>query len=138
MRRRKQKVWVFRPPRPPKPEVPENVKIEVETKAGELVESFLKPNYIKPPRKDERFNYIVDIYAKWYRSYFHFIAKYACPAPNCIAPFFEAKFARMEYIGNGLFNLSYMRYTEQWLEIYTGLSVDECLAEIKDDPHFLP
>lgn len=135
---KRQKVWVFRPPRPPKPEVPENIKIVVKIKAEELVESFLKPKYIKPPPKDERFNYIVNIYTKWYRSYFYFIAKYACPAPNCITPFFDAKFARMEYIGNGLFNLSYMRYTEQWLEIYTDLSVDECLATIKDDPHFLP
>ncbi len=137
-RKRRQKVWVFRPPKPPKPKVPENIKIEVEIKAKELIESFLKPNYIKPPPKDIRFNYIVDIYAKWYRSYFHFSAKYRCPAPNCISPFFESKFTRMEYVGNGLFNLSYMRYTEQWLELFTGLSVDECLATIKDDPHFMP
>ncbi len=137
-RKRRQKVWVYIPPKPPKPKVPENIKIEVETRASVLVELFLKPNYIKPPPKDDRFSYIVDIYAKWYRSYFHFSAKYRCPAPNCISPFFESKFTRMEYVGNGLFNLSYMRYTEQWLELFTGLSVDECLATIKEDPHFMP
>jgi hypothetical protein len=137
-RKRKQKVWVFLPPKPPKPKVPDDVKIEVEIKAKELVESFLKPNCIKPPPKDDRFSYIVDIYAKWYRSYFHFSAKYCCPSPNCISPFFETKFTRMEYVGNGLFNLSYMRYTEQWLELFIDLSVDECLATIKDDPHFMP
>lgn len=136
--KRKQKILVYSPPKPPKPKVPENIKIEVETKAKELVESFLKPNYIKPPPEDTRFSYIVDIYAKWYRSYFHFYANYCCPAPNCISPFFETKFARMEYIGNSLFNLSYMRHTEQWFELFTDLSVDECLATIKDDPHFMP
>ncbi len=137
-RKRRQKVWVYIPPKLPKPKVPENIKIEVETKAKELVDSFLKPTYIKPPPENENFSYIVDIYAKWYRSYFHFSAKYACPAPNCITPFFEAKFARMEYVGDGRFNLSYMRYTEQWLRLFTDLSVDECLATIKDDPHFMP
>ncbi len=136
--KRRQKVWVYSQPKLPKPKVPKNIKIEVETKAKELIESFLKPNHIKPPPEDERFNYIVDIYAKWYRSYFHFCAKYASSGPYAISPFFETKFARMEYVGNGLFNLSYMRHTEQWLELYTNLSVDECLATIKDDPHFLP
>ncbi len=136
--KRRQKVWTFRQSKPPKPKVPENIKIEVETKAKELVESFLKPNYIKPSPEDNQFSYIVDIYAKWYQSYFHFSAKYHCPAPNCISPFFETKFARMEYAGNDLFNLSYMRHTGQWLELFTDLSVDECLATIKDDPHFLP
>ncbi|MFZ3168330.1 MAG: hypothetical protein WA130_11995 [Candidatus Methanoperedens sp.] len=60
------------------------------------------------------------------------------PRPSCYIAIFETKFARLEYAGNSLFNLSYMRHTGQWLEIYTGLSADECLAAIKDDPHFLP
>lgn len=80
--KKRQKGWFFRPEKTLKPKVPENVKMEVEIKAGELVESFLKPNHIKPPHEDERFSYVVDI--------------------------------------------------------YKGLSVDECLADVKDDPHFLP
>jgi len=136
--KRGQKAWTFRPQKSPKPKVPENVKLEVETKANELVESFLKPEYIKPPPEDMRFNYVVDIYTKWYRSSFYFCAKYACPDPNAISPFFETKFARMEYAGDGLFNLSYMRHTGKWFEIFEGLSVDECLETIRDFPHFMP
>lgn len=30
----------------------------------------------------------VDIYAKWYRRYFYFCAKYCSPAPNALSPFF--------------------------------------------------
>lgn len=137
--KKKQKVWSFRPPRSPKPEVPENVKIEVETKAKECVESFLKPKYIKSRPEDEPLSiFTLDIYTKWYRNYFFFYEKYGSHGLNVIAAFLETKFARMEYAGDGLFNLSYMRHTGQWLEIYTGLSVDECLAAVKDDPHFLP
>jgi hypothetical protein len=135
---KRQKRWIYTPPRRPKPRVPDTVKMEVEARASELIESVLKPNHIKPALKNERFNYIVDIYTKWYRNYFYFCAKYRCPGPNAISPFFEAKFARLEYVGNGCFNLSYMRYTGQWWEIYTELSHDECLAAIKDEPHFLP
>ncbi|HEY9206244.1 MAG TPA: hypothetical protein VIO58_10025 [Candidatus Methanoperedens sp.] len=136
--KRRQKGWFFLPPKPPKPKVPENIKTEVESKANELIDSFLKPTYIKPPPEDYQFSYIVDFYAKWYRNYFHFNAKYCCSAPNCIAPFFESKFARMEYAGNDLFSLSYMRHTGQWLELFTDLSIDECLETIKNDPHFMP
>ena len=136
--KRKQKFRAFCPQKLPKPKVPEDVKLEVETKAKELVESFLKPEYIKPPPEDMRFNYIVDIYTKWYRNSFYFCATYACPGPLAISPSFETKFARMEYAGDGLFDLSYMRHTEKWFEIFQGLSIDECLTTIKDFPHFMP
>jgi hypothetical protein len=136
--KKRQKGWFFPPEKPPKIDAPENVMMEVETKASELIESFLKPEYIKTQHEDKPYNYVVDIYARWYRNYFHFCARYHCPGPHAISPFFEIKFARLEYAGNGLFNLSYMRHTEQWLEIYSGLTVDECFAAVKDDPHFLP
>lgn len=136
--KRGQKMWTSSPQKLPKPKVPEDLKKEVETKAKELVESFLKPEHIKAPPEDMQFNYVVDIYTKWYRNYFYFGAKYASPSPNAISPFFETKFARMEYVGDGLFNLSYMRHTEKWFEIFQDLSVDECLETIKDFPHFMP
>ena len=42
----------------------------------------------------------------------------------------------MEYIGKNQFNLSYMRHTGQWHEIYSGLSLDECLVKVKDEVRF--
>lgn len=134
----KQKMWTWGPAKQPKSKIPENIKRDLETKANDMVESFLKPTYIKPPPKDKDFNYIIDILTKWYRSYFYFCSKYHCPSPNAISPFFEDKFARLEYIGNNCFNLAFMRHTGQWLEIHFNLSIDECLAIIKEDPNFQP
>ena len=108
--------------------MPEALKREVETKANALVESVLKPRHVKEPEPDPQFNYIVDIYTKWYRSYFYFCSRYACPGPYALSPFFEDKFARMEYIGSGRFNVAFMRHTGQWVEIFTDLTLDECLA----------
>ncbi len=134
----RQRRWVYSPPRQPKPQVPDAIKAEVAAKADALIETALKPDHIQPPPEDPHFNYVVDIYTKWYRNYFYFCSKYHCPGPNAISPFFEARFARLEYVDNDRYNLSYMRHTEQWWEIYTELSLDECLATIKDEPHFLP
>lgn len=135
---KKQKSWLYSPAKPPKAKVPDAVKATVENKAAELIEGILKIKHINPPVEDSAYNYIVDIYSKWSSSYFYFIAKYACPGPNAISPFFELKFARMEYIGNERFNLSYMRHTGQWFEIYSELSIDECLKSIESEPHFMP
>jgi hypothetical protein len=44
----------------------------------------------------------------------------------------------MEYVGNGKFALSFLRHTGQWVELYDGLTVDECLTAIRDDPWFVP
>ncbi len=124
--------------KPSRPTVPETLKMEVTRKANELIEAVLKPQHIQPPPENPQFNYIVDIYGKWYHSYFYLCATYACPGPNAITPSFEAKFARLEYAGGSRFDLAFMRYTGQWVTIGYDLSVDECLAAIRDDPLFFP
>ena len=133
------KTWGYSPAKPSGPKVPETVKATTEQQAMQLVETVLKPQYVKPPIEGVEFNYIVDIYTKWYRNYFYFCAKYACPGPNALAPFFEVKFARMEYVGKqNQFNLAFVRHTGEWVMIYPDLSLSECLETIQNDPLFCP
>src|SRR5215469_884801 len=83
MRMAKQrKTWVFSPPKPPPSPVPDDLKAEVETIGEALVEEFLKPQFIKPPPKNWRWNYITDIFTKWHRSFFYFIATYRSRGPT--------------------------------------------------------
>jgi len=131
------KRWVYSPKKPPKAKITDTVKQKVMTSADKLVKTVLKPKNIQPPPENPQFNYIVDIYTKWYRSYFYFYAKYCCTSPHCIEPFFDSGFARIEYVGHDHFNLSYMRHTGKWAEIYTGLSLEECLTAIKEEPFFV-
>lgn len=130
--------WVYSPRKPAPPKVPEALKHRVETEANELIESVLKPRYIQPPPENLQFNYLVDLYSKWRGCYFYFCSKYASPGPYAISPFFDDKFARLEYIGRDRFNLAYMRYTGQWIEIFGDQTLDECLAAVRDDPWFHP
>jgi hypothetical protein len=135
----KGKTWARSPgKKSSKPKVPPGLKDEVQERANQFIESELKQNLIQPPPEDSDFNYIVDIFSKWYRSYFYFCSKYRCPAPNRISEFFEENFARLEYVGPDSFNLAYMRHTGQWFELYTNLSLEECLQNIREDPNLTP
>ena len=131
------KTWMLPSPsqRKPKASLSVSIKADLNAKATKLVER-LKPKYIKPPPKNPRFNYIIDVWMKWLGSTLYFGTTYACPFPDAISPSFEVKFARMEHVGGGNFALSYMRHTEKWFRLFPSLTADECLTSIENDPTF--
>lgn len=129
--------WSIRPARKT-PSVASSLKAEVQAKADGLIVNVLKPQYVKPPSKDEQFNYITDIAAKWFRNNFYLIATYACPSPNACSQSFEWKFARMEPLGDGTFALYAMRHTgKEWVGVLDAQTVDECVEAIRSDPWFV-
>ena len=135
---KQRKAWMFGPVTKPKSSLPGAVKDEVDTKATDLIEKVLKPRHVKPPPEGCQFNYITEFKAKWIGSTCNFISIYACPGPDAIAPTFEEKFARMEYVGDAKFNLSFMRHTGKWFELFAGICVDKCMKAVQDDPWFQP
>ncbi len=134
----RKKTWGYVGPKRMKPKVPDSVKTKLTEQVEDLIENVIKPKHIKPPPPTQDFNYLADVYAKWYGNYFYFCATYNSSGPNAIAPSFETKFARMEYAGDNKFNLAYMRHTGQWWEIYQNVSMQACLKSITEDPHFIP
>ncbi len=126
--------WVYSPP---KPEVPDQLKKEVIEKSQALVQRF-KQDYVKPPPKDPKWDYIIEIYTKWHSNYFYFRATYACPGPNAISPTFGTGFARMEYVGDGKFNLAYMRHTGQFWQVDKDLTLKEALQTIQENGLYHP
>ena len=127
---------IYRPSKPSS--VPENVKEQVTAKAVEIIETLFKPKYLKPPPKDASFNYIIDINTKWRKNCLYFVARYACPGPNALSPFFEDSFTRLEYMKNGRFNLAYMRHTGKWWVLFEDLPMDEAFADVREQVLFHP
>ena len=135
---KQRKAWMSGPVTKCKASLPGTVKDEMDTKATDLIEKVLKPRHVLPPPEGSQFNYVTDIKAKWIGSTCYFISTYACPGPDAIAPTFEEKFARMEYGGDAKFTLSFMRHTGKWVGLFAGITVDECMKAIQDDPWFQP
>lgn len=100
------------------------------------MDEVLRPRFVRPPPGEPGFNYVVDVYTRWYRGYLYFCATYACPGPNAISPSFEARFARLEYAGGEQFPLAFMRPTGEWIELYRDLALEAAFAALRDDPFF--
>lgn len=139
---RRKRVWVYSPPRKSKPtrKVPDEMKAELEQRAGRIIEEKFRPYRLKLDEgfEESGFNYVVEIYTKWWRSYFYFCCKYRCPGPRAISEYFEARFTRLEYTGGDRFNLSYMRHTEQWWPVYSDLTLEEAFETIDKEVIFWP
>ena len=138
MAKKSPKRWTYSPKSAPKPKVPDTVKQSVQEQCDAFVETNLKPRHIQLPPGDHLFNYIVDLYNLWYRNFFYFCAKYRCPVENCISEFFEVRYTRLEYTGRDTYAMAYMRHTGKWQEVYTGLSLDECMTTIESEALFWP
>ena len=134
-------VWIYDPARAfrqSKKPVPSHIQHELERRAQELIDSTLKPRYIQPPPKKAELNYLVDLYAQGRGPFFYFCSRYCAPEPRALSPFFESRFARLQYVGNDRFNLAYFRHTGQWWEVAQLLPREECLAEIRAGDLFTP
>ena len=138
MARKNQYIWVKNTPKKSKPKVPETEKQIITQQFNQLIEIEFKPKYIKENPPDNNFNYLVDIFSKWYRNYIYICGIYNCPDENAISPTFETKFTRLEYAQKDNFNLSYFRHTGKWWEVYQQLTLAEALKEIKNNLIFHP
>lgn len=122
----------------PKAKAPDDLKLKLEKQAKILIDTVLKPAYMTFSQENPNSNYIVDIYSKWQGLYFYFYAQYHLPDPNAQKTIFESRFARLDYVGDVRFNLSYMSQTGKWEKIFIDLTIDECLDAIKNQPFFYP
>ena len=130
--------WVYSPKAV---KVSEELKKEIETKAGQVIERLKKKHIMNAPKKLIH-NHLVDIYGKWIQQRFYFCSKYICPK-GYLSPWFENRFARLEYTGKRFsekdnFQLFFMRYTREWIKILEDKTLAQCLKEIETSPHFIP
>jgi hypothetical protein len=104
--------------------------------AEKFLDAYYRPTFILPPPPNPRFNYIVDFSASWHGSYLRFTARYACPGPTALAPFFEVGFARLGYFNRDRYNLWARRHNDQWFVLGDELTLPGCFAEMRANPWF--
>ena len=111
-------------------------KNRIESQCEPLIEKFKSQYVLENPNKE--YNYLVDIYIKWYRGYLYFCGKYKSEGPDRFAGEFEDKFVRLQIIKKDSFEISYMHHTEKWHLVARDLTLNKCLEMIEDIPTFHP
>ncbi len=111
-------------------------KNRIERQCQPLIDKLKSQYIVKNP--DKRYNYLVDIYIKWYRDYLFFCGKYKTENPDRFVDEIEEKFVRLKIIKPNSFEISYMRHTEKWFLIACDLALNECLEMIEDTPTLHP
>lgn len=101
-----------------------------------LIDDFKKQCISDNP--DKHYNYIIDIYTKWYQNFFYFCEKFKSEFPDRIVDEFEIKFVRLKCMGENQFEFSYLRHTGQWHLVAENLSLDDCKEMILSSPVFQP
>ena len=114
------------------------IQHEVERQAQALIDSTLKPRYLQPPPKQAELNYLVNIYTRWRGPFLYFLLPILLAWTARPFTLLQSKFARLQYAGDGRFNLAYFRHTGQSWEIAQLLSLEECLSEIEAGGLFTP
>lgn len=104
--------------------------------AEEFVRTFYRAEFLPPPPPNPQFNYIVGFSVCWHGSYLRFIAKYACPGPNALTPFFEVPFARLGCFDSDRYNLWARRHNDQWMVLAEDLTLRDAFAEMRTNPWF--
>jgi len=122
--------------KPPKCKLTPWQKQAILAETEKFVESFYRARFIEPPPASHQLNYIVEFSTSWHGPYLRFVAKFACPGPNAISPFFERAFARLGYFGPDRYNLWTHRHNDEWLVIQDGLTLQECFSEMRENPWF--
>lgn len=115
-------------------------KAAIEQQCKEFINSTLKPKIFKQFNSYKNETILVDIYCKWHREFFYFIAVIKDDRPDVILTEYEDKIARLEPKTSDTFYLSYFRHTGEWFDIThgQGFTLKECLKSILDLPHFFP
>jgi hypothetical protein len=71
-------MWLYAPPKRLKSKVPDEVKAAVTAQAEHLLAEW-RPRYTRLPPPGYQFNYLVELYGTWFRSYFYLCAQVRLP-----------------------------------------------------------
>jgi hypothetical protein len=132
MPRKRQKVWQLsrRSPRPAVSDALEKLAI---VKACEtLSREILKPRFL-PEIRPTQWNYAVDIHGAWASGRFRFMRRYRSAFADNRRMGFDAPFARIDRMGPDLFDIHWMRPTERWWPVYSGVTLAGALTILETD-----
>jgi hypothetical protein len=128
--------WVI-DPRAARARPTDSEKLAIIAACDKFINEVLKPRFL-PEIVPTDFNYPIDICGKWHGGRYRFIQRFRSDGHHTLNGEFEASFARLDYVGRGLFDVVWHRHTARWFRLYRALPLTEALRCIERDGHLHP
>ena len=127
---KKQKVWAAPSARPMPAGKMEKRTIIATCEA--FIRDVLKPRFLPEIRPTE-WNYVVDIRGAWAGGRYRFMQRYRSGMEHNRGEEFDAPFARIDRMGPDRYDIYWMRHTERWWRLHTGVTLTEALRILETD-----
>ena len=124
---KREMVWVY------SPTANDAQKLAITRQFEPVIDELKKK--IRPLPESQEFNHCIDVFGKWRGNHYSIMQKFKT-GTHAVVDFFDTGLARLEYYGEGKFNLAYFRHTGQWATIYENISTEDTKKAILEDSWF--
>ena len=124
---KREMVWVY------SPTANDAQKLAITRQFEPVIDELKKK--IRPLPESQEFNHCIDVFGKWRGNHYSIMQKFKT-GTHAVVDFFDTGLARLEYYGEGKFNLAYFRHTGQWVTIYQDITTDDAKKAILEDSWF--
>jgi hypothetical protein len=139
MPKKSPKIWMRAPARAPGPaKTSEAEKQAIIAACEELIETVLKPRFLPEIIPSEERNYKINIHGAWRGGRYKFMQRYRSGFPDNKGVEFDAPFARIDHMGDGKFDIYWMRYTGEWWQVHGNKTLEEALHILQTDNVLFP
>jgi hypothetical protein len=97
-----------------------------------FIRDVLKPRFL-PEIRPTKWNYVIDIHGAWRAGRYRFMQRYRSGSEDNLGEEFDAPFARIDRMARDHFDIYWMRHTERWWRLYTGVTLVEALKILETD-----
>ena len=122
--------WVFDPKMATKNKLTPEIKDSVTTFFNPLLEEYR--DQIKNIIPNKQNPYTIDVFTKWRQNYFYFGTILKLDFENRVADKMEETHARLEFVDQNLFNISYKRHNDTWFQLGSNLSLEVALDYLRN------
>ncbi|HUD14282.1 MAG TPA: hypothetical protein VMQ56_11560 [Terracidiphilus sp.] len=126
----KARAWVPSATRPAR--VTDAEKHRIVTACDAFIRDVLKPRFL-PRIVPNKFNYPIDIHGVWAGGRYRFVQRYRSGHEDNRGEEFDAPFARIDCVGQDLFDIYWMRHTGKWWRLYTRVTLAVALQILETD-----
>jgi hypothetical protein len=117
---------------------PATEKAAIMAACDAFIATVLTPRCLPTVSPSSTYNYPIAIHGKWHGNRYRFLTRYRSDDPRSAAPEFDAPFARLDYVGRDLFDLSWHRHNGEWVRMFERVSLTEAFNLIESVPFFQP